>query len=287
MKRFFLVVFLMGLMFLMLWGMRILEIRYEHNLDFHESIKYYFKSDNKDELYLEEYNNLLACHPVYSIDKKELFSRAMQDYWIHEVKSMFDDFKKYSGDFKKRPCKPIYYKGGSPSYTACFPRVINKYNTLERMYQFVLQSDSLDQEEIRLFKILNEDVYLPEKDGYLYSPVKSISEINFSVYNFEKSLWYPKDCCKLIDYKKLLSVINKSKENNLQNHKMGWRSDIFPVEFLESQEFLVVKSLEIKLNKEMLSLFFDQSRSDDFKYEYTYFPVSPCGKILTSELIEK
>lgn len=107
---------------------------------------------------------------------------------------------------------------------------------------------------------------------------------DFAVISIRNLGWYPKDCCKIVNYNQMTKLLKKSRmEKNTSSYRPDWRSYLLPEIELQDYNFLVVKTLGISLRKENIYTFLYNNKDykpGSLQYRYSYSPITPCGKTL-------
>lgn len=304
-KKVLIIAFLAVIVIALLCLWRIVVVRERYHQSWQESVHYFYelgpmRQARKDKELLVRYNEQLACRPEKPLSEGELFARAMQDYWRHEMASVWRSNAYLDAQFGKElpsgasespwalgpfcryirdPDKPLAINDDN-----CYPRILRQDNTLEKFYQRAeeLQNDKLMFDDL----LQRNEIYRPENVTYLYTPNLYNREANFAVYSTALTRWYPKDCCTIVSYEQMMKLDQQAKIgggiDGLPYYSPNWRSDLILEKRINNKYFLITKYLNISPVKKTLYRYFHDSDMyrDIYHYEYRYRPITPCGKIL-------
>ncbi len=301
-KKVLIIAFLAVIVIALLCLWRIVVVRERYHQSWQESVRYFYETDHqrnrrKDKELLAKYHELLACKPEKPLSEGELYARAMQDYWRHEMASVWRSNAYLDEKFGKElpsgasespwalgsfcryirdPDKPLAINDDN-----CYPRILRQDNTLEKFYQ---RAEELQNDKPMIDDLLQRnEMYRPETEGYLYTPDLYHREARFAVYSTALMRWYPKDCCTIVSYEQMMKLDQQAKIGGglggLPYYSPNWRSDLMPEKKINNY-FLITKYLNILPIKKTLSRYFYENDIYQYKYRYRYRPITSCGKIL-------
>ena len=248
------------------------------------------EEQNRDNYRKHFFSKLICNNPSNELSNSELYELAMDDYWKYQVEKISDwdniiqtlkdeklilDDTPY--DLNRKICglRNINEEKSNEINSTCYPWLLYEYNDLN-----IIQKWESKNYKISDFKSLVSK----EWSGISFNPFEDRPykgkyfnrETPFAVIqrSYDGVVWYPKDCCRLLEYSEL-----KSSHDFI--HTLYLIEKFMSLEELNKIKFLVIKTYNLDRAVSSYTGLNMLGRSNNYAGSAVLlaYPVTYCGKI--------